>query len=63
LKGSLKVSKSRFVPTGNLLKRKLTENIKIRFFEYDDEQDTEVWEGYGRFSELDVHHQYAIVFK
>ena len=38
------------------------ENIKIKFFELDDE-DNETWSDYGRFSELDVHHQYAIVFK
>ncbi|XP_063218198.1 nuclear factor NF-kappa-B p100 subunit isoform X2 [Bacillus rossius redtenbacheri] len=37
-------------------------NIKIKFFEVDDE-DNEVWCDYGRFSELDVHHQYAIVFR
>jgi Rel/ankyrin family protein len=38
------------------------ENIKIKFFELDDE-DNEVWCDYGKFSELDVHHQYAIVFR
>ncbi|PSN40141.1 hypothetical protein C0J52_13050 [Blattella germanica] len=37
-------------------------NIKIKFFELDDE-DNEVWCDYGKFSELDVHHQYAIVFR
>ncbi|XP_014468194.1 PREDICTED: nuclear factor NF-kappa-B p100 subunit isoform X2 [Dinoponera quadriceps] len=37
-------------------------NIKIRFFELN-EDDIEVWHDYGRFSELDVHHQYAIVFR
>ncbi|XP_043272464.1 nuclear factor NF-kappa-B p100 subunit isoform X2 [Venturia canescens] len=37
-------------------------NIKVKFFEVD-ENDHEIWSGYGRFSELDVHHQYAIVFK
>ncbi|XP_067010767.2 nuclear factor NF-kappa-B p110 subunit isoform X4 [Anabrus simplex] len=37
-------------------------NIKIKFFEVDDE-DNEIWCDYGKFSELDVHHQYAIVFK
>lgn len=37
-------------------------NIKIKFFELD-EEDNEVWCDYGKFSELDVHHQYAIVFR
>lgn len=38
------------------------ENIQIRFFELNDDEQ-EVWQGWGKFSELDVHHQYAIVFK
>ncbi|XP_015176773.1 PREDICTED: nuclear factor NF-kappa-B p100 subunit isoform X2 [Polistes dominula] len=37
-------------------------NIKVKFFELD-EDDHEVWCDYGRFTELDVHHQYAIVFR
>nr|CAD7604495.1 unnamed protein product [Timema genevievae] len=37
-------------------------NLKIKFFELDDEEN-EVWCDYGRFSELDVHHQYAVVFR
>ncbi|XP_063985416.1 nuclear factor NF-kappa-B p100 subunit isoform X2 [Diachasmimorpha longicaudata] len=37
-------------------------NIKIKFFELDD-KDNEIWTDYGKFSELDVHHQYAIVFR
>ncbi|XP_034190920.1 nuclear factor NF-kappa-B family member relish isoform X1 [Osmia lignaria lignaria] len=37
-------------------------NIKIKFFELN-ENDCEVWCAYGRFTELDVHHQYAIVFR
>ncbi|XP_011689448.1 PREDICTED: nuclear factor NF-kappa-B p100 subunit isoform X2 [Wasmannia auropunctata] len=37
-------------------------NIKIKFFELDDD-DIEIWIDYGRFSELDVHHQYAMVFR
>ncbi|XP_034940052.1 nuclear factor NF-kappa-B p110 subunit isoform X2 [Chelonus insularis] len=37
-------------------------NIKVKFFEVD-EKDNEIWSAYGRFSELDVHHQYAIVFR
>jgi Rel/ankyrin family protein len=28
-----------------------------------DDEDNEVWYDYGKFSELDVHHQYAIVFR
>ena len=40
----------------------MTENIKVKFYELDDE-DNIVWEDYGKFSDLDVHHQYAIVFK
>jgi hypothetical protein len=39
-----------------------SENIKVRFYELDDE-DNLLWEDYGKFSDLDVHHQYAIVFK
>lgn len=38
------------------------ENIKIRFYELDDE-DRVVWQDWGQFNDLDVHHQYAIVFK
>ncbi|XP_055533434.1 nuclear factor NF-kappa-B p110 subunit isoform X1 [Wyeomyia smithii] len=37
-------------------------NIKIRFYELD-EFDREIWQGWGSFSEADVHHQYAIAFK
>lgn len=37
-------------------------NIKIKFFELND-NGHEIWSAYGRFTELDVHHQYAIVFK
>ncbi|XP_051156892.1 nuclear factor NF-kappa-B p110 subunit isoform X2 [Leptopilina boulardi] len=37
-------------------------NIKIKFYELD-ESDNEIWCDYGKFSELDVHHQYAIVFR
>jgi len=36
--------------------------IKIKFFE-EDESGAVVWSSYGVFSEGDVHHQYAIVFK
>ncbi|XP_015591456.1 nuclear factor NF-kappa-B p100 subunit isoform X2 [Cephus cinctus] len=37
-------------------------NIRIKFFEVDDD-DKMIWCDYGQFSELDVHHQYAIVFR
>lgn len=37
-------------------------DIKIRFFETD-ENDLEIWSAFADFSELDVHHQYAIAFK
>ncbi|XP_018017576.1 uncharacterized protein LOC108674175 isoform X2 [Hyalella azteca] len=37
-------------------------NIKIRFFECDADGN-EVWSAYGEFSEADVHHQYAIIFR
>lgn len=40
----------------------IIENIKIKFFELNDD-DIEIWTDYGRFSELDVHHQYAMVFR
>lgn len=36
----------------------LAENIKVRFFDDDDS-----WEDWGRFTEADVHHQYAIALK
>ncbi|KAF5285153.1 hypothetical protein FQR65_LT13350 [Abscondita terminalis] len=45
-----------------LVEKVTKKNIKVRFFELDDE-DNEIWSDYGRFSDLDVHHQYAIVFK
>ncbi|XP_012528850.1 nuclear factor NF-kappa-B p100 subunit isoform X2 [Monomorium pharaonis] len=45
-----------------LVEKVSKKNIKIKFFELDDD-DTEVWVDYGRFSELDVHHQYAMVFR
>lgn len=37
------------------------ENIKVRFFELDDDQL--IWEDWGKFTEADVHHQYAIALK
>ncbi|KAJ6616024.1 Nuclear factor NF-kappa-B p110 subunit, partial [Pseudolycoriella hygida] len=37
-------------------------NIKVRFYEVD-ENDEPVWEDWGRFSEVDVHHQYAIALR
>ncbi|KAI4495334.1 hypothetical protein M0804_001535 [Polistes exclamans] len=37
-------------------------NIKVKFFELN-EDDHEIWYDYGLFTELDVHHQYAIVFR
>lgn len=45
-----------------LVEKVSKKNIKIKFFEIDDD-DTEIWIDYGRFSELDVHHQYAMVFR
>jgi nuclear factor NF-kappa-B p105 subunit len=38
------------------------QDIKIRFFETD-ENEQEIWTAFADFSELDVHHQYAIAFK
>lgn len=38
------------------------ENIKVRFFELN-EDDEVIWEDFGKFSEADVHHQYAIALK
>lgn len=38
------------------------ENIKIRFFELD-QDGNEVWEEFGKFNDMDVHHQYAIAFR
>lgn len=37
-------------------------DIKVRFFELDVVGNT-VWQDFGTFSESDVHHQVAIVFK
>lgn len=34
----------------------------MRFFELD-ENDEVVWEDFGKFSEGDVHHQYAIALR
>ncbi|KAJ8914585.1 hypothetical protein NQ315_017290, partial [Exocentrus adspersus] len=45
-----------------LVERVTKKNIRIRFFELD-EKGNEVWTADGRFNDLDVHHQYAIVFK
>ncbi|KYN36803.1 hypothetical protein ALC56_08594 [Trachymyrmex septentrionalis] len=45
-----------------LVEKVSKKNIKIKFFELDDD-DTEIWIAYGCFSELDVHHQYAVVFR
>lgn len=39
-----------------------TENIKVRFYEAD-EYENVLWEDWGRFSEADVHHQFAIALK
>lgn len=40
----------------------LTENIQVRFYEMN-ENDELVWEDLGKFTEADVHHQYAIALK
>ncbi|XP_052119561.1 nuclear factor NF-kappa-B p110 subunit, partial [Frankliniella occidentalis] len=45
-----------------LVEKVCKKNVKIRFFE-DDEHGQEVWSDEGLFSENDVHHQYAIVFR
>ncbi|CAL8106454.1 unnamed protein product [Orchesella dallaii] len=37
-------------------------NIQVKFYQEND-QGQEIWKAYGKFSKLDVHHQYAIVFK
>uniref|UniRef100_A0A1B0DRJ1 Uncharacterized protein n=1 Tax=Phlebotomus papatasi TaxID=29031 RepID=A0A1B0DRJ1_PHLPP len=34
-------------------------NIKVRFFK-EDEYENVVWQAYGNFTEIDVHHQYGI---
>lgn len=47
-----------YVLTSNYSK---LENIKVRFFEQDDDQV--IWEDWGKFTEADVHHQYAIALK
>lgn len=48
--------------TLNIREYLFSENVKVRFFELDDEE-TEIWSDFGKFNELDVHHQYAIAFK
>lgn len=40
----------------------IVDNIKVKFFESNDNGAT-TWEDYGAFSESDVHHQYGIVLK
>lgn len=40
----------------------ISENIKVRFYEQDDREQV-IWEDWGRFTEADVHHQYAIALK
>nr|CAI5858703.1 unnamed protein product [Callosobruchus analis] len=37
-------------------------NIEVRFIETDDYGNT-IWQGDGKFTSLDVHHQYAIAFR
>ncbi|KAG8225002.1 hypothetical protein J437_LFUL006013 [Ladona fulva] len=49
-----------------LVEKVAKKNIMVRFFELDNDeygQECEVWEDFGKFTELDVHHQYAVVFK
>lgn len=36
-----------------------TDDIKVRFFQTD-ENNKQIWEAWGKFTEADVHHQYAI---
>jgi hypothetical protein len=38
------------------------DNIQVKFYEETD-KGLEIWKAYGKFTKLDVHHQYAIVFK
>ncbi|XP_025835272.1 nuclear factor NF-kappa-B p105 subunit [Agrilus planipennis] len=45
-----------------LVEKVTKKNIKIRFFELN-EDDEMIWDDYGSFNDLDVHHQFAIVFK
>lgn len=40
----------------------ILENIKVRFYEEDMNGEV-VWEDWGRFTEADVHHQYAIALR
>ncbi|XP_028177014.1 nuclear factor NF-kappa-B p105 subunit-like isoform X1 [Ostrinia furnacalis] len=45
-----------------LVEKVIKKNVMIRFFELN-EDGKEIWSGNGTFSENDVHHQYAIVFR
>ncbi|XP_044756435.1 nuclear factor NF-kappa-B p110 subunit-like [Coccinella septempunctata] len=45
-----------------LVERVTKKNIKVRFYELDEKDDC-LWEDFGKFNDLDVHHQYAIVFR
>lgn len=38
------------------------DNIQVRFFEQDENEDI-TWEDFGQFSASDVHHQYAIALR
>lgn len=63
----VRISKCSGVCTGNeevfLLCEKVNKkDIKIRFYE-EDADGRIMWEDYGHFSENDVHHQVAIVFR
>ncbi|XP_022237843.1 nuclear factor NF-kappa-B p105 subunit-like [Limulus polyphemus] len=63
----VRISKCSGVCTGNeevfLLCEKVNKkDIKIRFYE-EDSDGRLMWEDYGNFSENDVHHQVAIVFR
>ncbi|XP_012216675.1 nuclear factor NF-kappa-B p110 subunit isoform X2 [Linepithema humile] len=45
-----------------LVEKVSKKNLRIKFFELNDD-NVEIWSDYGRFSELDVHHQFAVVFR
>lgn len=45
-----------------LPRNEFSENIKVKFYELDVNGKV-VWEDEGKFTEADVHHQYAIALK
>ena len=57
-----KKEKKHFIIIVKFIKYFFAENIKVRFFETDENEEI-IWEDWGNFTEADVHHQYAIALR